>query len=39
MAGIISNKVLEEIKDRIDIVDLIGRYVDLKKAGSSYKGL
>lgn len=30
---------IAEIKDKIDIVDLIGHYVTLKKAGASFKGL
>lgn len=31
--------VIDEIKDRLDIVEVIGTYVQLKKAGRSYKGL
>lgn len=31
--------VIDEVKQRIDVVDLIGRYVELRKAGTSYKGL
>lgn len=32
-------QILDEIRDRTDIVDLIGSYVTLKRAGASYKGL
>jgi len=33
------NSEVEEIKSRIDIVDLISQYVTLKKAGANYKGV
>jgi DNA primase len=33
------DSALEEIKDRIDIIDLISEYVNLKKAGQNWKGL
>jgi DNA primase len=35
MAGIPDEK-LQELRDRIDIVDLVGRYVGLKRAGKNY---
>ncbi|MDA8214816.1 MAG: DNA primase [Nitrospiraceae bacterium] len=33
------NSITEEIKSRIDIIDLIAEYMDLKRAGQNYKGL
>ena len=34
-----SNSSIENLKDQIDIVDVIGQVVQLKKAGSNFKGL
>ncbi len=34
-----TNNVVEEIKSKVDIVDIVSNYVRLKKSGSSYKGL
>lgn len=34
-----SDSVLNEIRSRADIVDVIGRYVTLKKSGQGYQGL
>lgn len=31
--------IADEIKSRCNIVDIVGRYVELKRSGSSYKGL
>lgn len=35
----IDDNILEEIRDRVDIVELINSYVTLKKSGSNYLGL
>ncbi|MBU2916288.1 MULTISPECIES: DNA primase [Reichenbachiella] len=35
----ISNHTIEEIKNRMDIYEVISEFVDLKKSGSSYKAL
>lgn len=37
--GFIPEQQINELKDRIDIVDIISKYVDLKRAGSNFKGL
>jgi DNA primase len=37
--GRIAEETIQEIRDRVDIVGLIGRVVSLKKAGSNFKGL
>lgn len=34
-----TDRLLEDIKSRIDIIDLISEYVQLKKAGQNWKGL
>ena len=31
--------VVDEVKDRLDVIEVIGSYVPLKKAGHNYKGL
>jgi len=33
------DEITREIRDRADIVEVIGRYITLKRAGSNYKGL
>lgn len=35
----IPKETIEKIKDAVDIIEVIGDFVQLKKAGSSYKGL
>ena len=35
----ISDRLKEEIKDRCDIVDVIGSYIPLKRAGASFKAV
>ena len=37
--GRIPDETLETIRDRFDLVDLIGRHLTLKKSGRSFKGL
>jgi DNA primase len=37
--GRIPSETIEAIRDRVDIVDLVGRYVALRRAGRSFKGL
>jgi len=35
----IDNNSIEQLKQIVDIVDVVGNYVELKKSGSTYKGL
>ena len=39
MAFTFSQNSIDRLKESVDIVDVIGRVVELKKAGSTYKGL
>ncbi|MBN1881546.1 MAG: DNA primase [Deltaproteobacteria bacterium] len=39
MAGIIPDRTIETIKERADILEVISRYVPMKKAGVNYVGL
>lgn len=39
MAGFIPEEIIEEIRQRCNIVELIGRYVQLKPSGSQFVGL
>ena len=39
MAPSISNESIEHLKESVNIVDVISRSVDLKRAGSNFKGL
>ncbi len=39
MSTIIKEEIIDEIKSRSNIVDIVGRYVTLKRAGANYKGL
>jgi len=32
-------QAVEEIKDSLDIVDILSEYIDLKKAGKNYKAV
>jgi len=35
----ISREVIEKIKEKCDIVDVISEYVSLQKVGANYRGL
>jgi DNA primase len=37
--GRIPDQIIQQIRDRVDLVELVGRFVTLKKAGRNYKGL
>ncbi|MFW6159371.1 MAG: DNA primase [Planctomycetota bacterium] len=39
MSGFIPEHVINRVRDSVDIVDLISRYLSLKKTGSSFKAL
>jgi DNA primase len=39
MAGLIPPEIVEQVRQACDIVDVIGGYVPLKKAGAKYKAL
>lgn len=39
MKTVLKEDLIEEIKTRSNIVDIIGRYVNIKRAGINYKGL
>ena len=39
MAGMIPQSVLEEVQRRLNPIDIIGRYVSLRRRGSKYLGL
>ncbi len=37
--GRIPDEIIQQIRDRVDIVDLVGHFVTLKKSGRNHKGL
>src|SRR6266511_5733181 len=39
MAGGFSAQILDEIRSRVDIVEIVGQSVNLKRAGEHWKGL
>ena len=39
MAGGFSSQILDEIRSRVDMVELVGQSVNLKRAGENWKGL
>ena len=38
-AFLFSNSTIENLKNQINIIDVVGRVVPLKRAGSNYKGV
>jgi DNA primase len=38
VGSLIPEHKIEELRERVDLVGVVGRYVELKKAGRSYKG-
>jgi DNA primase len=39
MAGGFSSQILDEVRSRVDMVELVGQSVNLKRAGENWKGL
>ena len=37
--GRIPDEIIQQVRDRVDLVELVGRSVSLKRAGRRYKGL
>jgi DNA primase len=37
--GRIADEIIQEVRDRVDLVDLVGRHLTLKKSGRNYVGL
>ena len=37
--GRIPDETIQQVRDRVDLVDLVGRFVSLKQAGRNHKGL
>jgi DNA primase len=37
--GLIPDEIIQQVRDRVDLVELVGRSVSLKRSGRSYKGL
>ncbi|HEX5133075.1 MAG TPA: DNA primase [Candidatus Krumholzibacteria bacterium] len=35
----IPEHIIDQVRDRSDVVEIVGQYVDLKRAGTNYKGL
>ena len=35
----IDNNIIQEIKERLDIVEVVSDFISLKKSGSNYKAL